>query len=207
MTVPNAQMPSLATNGNYSTPQAPPGARPAPNPNTNPSTLMNAYMNVNGANPSAIAQNRAAPPTNINPSMLTTLPSYSASTQEILRRFSAQPPSAGSPEWEAARREVLKSMASTSTTHTAAHFPTAQGTRRTALGSGSTGQLAAAEAVASTPTEKPARGRGAGRGRPRGSRARGGGRGGRGGKRKREESEADEVCGRVLKECFRELSS
>lgn len=188
-TNPAMAMPATNGNGMMHPSQAPLPPRAPPN-----ASMYNQAM-MNFANPSAVAHNRAIPMQNINPSMLTTLPHYSPSTQEILKRVSAPPPSAGTPEWEAARREVLKSMASNNNTHTAMHFPSAQGTRRTALGSGSAGQTTAVEAEgAAAAAVKPTRGRGGPRGRPRGSRARAGGRGGgRGGKRKREESDADEV--------------
>lgn len=221
------QMPPINGNGNLVPSPAPPLQRAPPNPGM----MYNNQAMMNPNNPAAVAYNRALLAQNINPSMLTTLPHYSPSTQEILKRVSAPPPTAGSPEWEAARRAVLNSMASNNgnnvinPTHTAMHFPSAQGTRRTALGSGSAGIPTPVEAnpiAAPTPDVKPPRGRG--RGRPRGSRARGvrggggvGSRGGsrgasrgtsrgasrgggRGGKRKREASDVEEeVCDVMLR--------
>lgn len=115
---------------------------------------------------------------------------YSATTEEILKRVSANAAARqGTPGWEAAREQVLKSMVtSDSITVTppsalankrgrgrgGAKAGTAAGTTR------SENAATGTPATASTSSPATGRGRGGGRGRGRG--------GGRGGKRKREDS-------------------
>ncbi|KAK0662448.1 SWM histone demethylase complex subunit phf1 [Lasiodiplodia hormozganensis] len=114
---------------------------------------------------------------------------FSASTEEILRRVSANASAhVGTPGYEAAREQVLKSMVTSDKIPTPPPMSTAKrgsrGAPRTALANSSTprpesaagaGESSATPASAASATS--ARGRGSGRGRGRG--------GSRGGKRKR----------------------
>lgn len=132
------------------------------------------------------------------------IPTFSPATTEILKRVSANSLAAatsGTPGWEAAREQVLKSMV---TSDTFATPPVqASGTRegrggKTAspVGNGASMDISTPSAP-NAPTEQstlvPGSGRGRGRGRGRGS-GRGSGRGrgrggGRSGKRKRDEDD------------------
>lgn len=116
---------------------------------------------------------------------------YSAATEELLRRANASAAAhTGTPGYEAAREQILKSVV----TSDRLPLPPLLSTGKRGRGGGraSLARNDSGGGGRSTP-EQP---RGRGRGRPRG-RGRGGGRGGRGGKRKRTESDAEESDGMV----------
>jgi hypothetical protein len=116
---------------------------------------------------------------------------FSASTEEILKRVSANASAhAGSPGWEAAREQVLKSMVTSDKIPTP---PPTSGSSRRGRGGGKVGTPSGLKGEvptsgttpASTSTPTSGRGRGSVRGRGRG--------GGRSGKRKRADSAESEV--------------
>ncbi|KAF1987305.1 hypothetical protein K402DRAFT_393006 [Aulographum hederae CBS 113979] len=107
---------------------------------------------------------------------------YSATTEEILKRISANASSvAGTPHYEDARKRVLESM-KTSASIPTPPMPTSKRGRPRGGARGSVG-TPTGESTPASSTPVSTRGRGGGRGRGRG------GRGGRGGKRKRSESD------------------
>jgi len=113
---------------------------------------------------------------------------YSAATEELLRRVSASGAAqTGTPGYEAAREQILKSMV------TSDRLPLPPLLSTGKRGRGGRGSLTRSDGHGRA-TSTPEQPRGRGRGRPRG-RGRGGGRGGRGGKRKRADSEAEESDG------------
>ncbi|OJD39808.1 phd finger containing protein phf1 [Diplodia corticola] len=140
--------------------------------------------------PTAVPSATSTAASSASPGGLPRIPSgFSASTEEILRRVSANASAhVGTPGYEAAREQVLKSMVTSDKIPTpppmAATKRGARGASKTALASSSTprpesaagaGESSATPASVASATS--ARGRGSGRGRGRG--------GSRGGKRKR----------------------
>ena len=127
-------------------------------------------------------------------------PTFSASTQELLKRLGAtQNVSAGTPEWEAARQQVMKSMANTSNAHAPNPSPGARGSARGPRGGAApTGHNDTAEVTHSTPVDTPTGKRGPGRPRGRGGRPRGSGRGGKTRKRKRARSDDEQAVSATI---------
>lgn len=122
-------------------------------------------------------------------------PTFSASTQQLLKRLGAsQNVSAGTPEWEAARKQVMKSMANTWNAHAPNPFPSARGSARGPRGGAApAGHIETAEIADSTAMHTPTGKRGPGRPRGRGGRPRGSGRSGKARKRKRARSDDEQV--------------
>lgn len=186
-----------------------------PQPSTAPTTTSMSpppAPTTNAANP----QSQSPPPTNTSGgSTPFQIPQFSASTEEILKRVSANNfvvPAAGTPGWEAARQQVLKSMVTSDKILTpppqdvpaTARAASAKvgavptnghgvGLRNSSVASGASsgGSLPKDGSGASGAHIETPRGRGRGRGRGSG-RGRGRG-GGRGGKRKRNSEDGDDA--------------
>ena len=165
---------------------------PAPPTSNHSTSIVHPYSEASQALQSSNVLSHIAPVTmpsaNGHPSSFP-IGHYSAATDELLRRVSASGAAQmGTPGYEAAREQILKSMV----TSDRLPLPPPLQTGKRGRGGGRISLARTDGHDRATSILEQTRGRG--RGRPRG-RGRGGARGGRGGKRKRSDSEVEESDG------------